>query len=104
VTAPDYSGVVDTSRPRPVRIAMFAGFVLQALLAVFAAAFAMAPTLVGSLLGVVALVQVAGWLFVEQKVTPLANPAVQTTDGTLVALTPDAPPPPPSSASFDSMD
>jgi hypothetical protein len=87
VTTPDYSTITDTSRPRPVRIAAFVGFVAQALLSTLAIALKLDPALVGSILGVITVSTLVGWLMVEGKVTPTSSPAVER-DGKLVALAP----------------
>lgn len=95
MTGPNYSEITDTARPRPVRYAAFGAALAQALLAVLAIALKMDPVLVGSLLGVITIGSLGGWLFVEQKVTPVSSPAGFTSAGNLVPLvhaeTPRAP-------------
>jgi hypothetical protein len=94
VPTPDYTGFgdfSDTSRPRPVRIAAFAGFFAQAVLSVLAILFKLDPTLVGAILGAIAAGSLGGGLFVESKVTPTSSPATLR-DDTLVPLVPARPP------------
>jgi hypothetical protein len=89
----DYSSFTDASRPRPVRIAAFLGFLAQGLLSVLAITLKLDPALVGSLMGIAALGSLGGWLFVEQKVTPTSSPTTLRGD-TLVPLAPVPPPVP----------
>lgn len=95
MTGPNYPEVTDTSRPRPVRYFAFGAALAQAVLVVLAIALKMDPVLVGSLLAVILVASTGGWLFVENQVTPVSNPAVVTSSGTLVPLvraeTPRAP-------------
>jgi hypothetical protein len=95
MTGPNYSEITDTSRPRPVRYAAFGAALAQAVLAVLAIALKMDPVLVGSLLGVITIASLGGWLFVEQKVTPTSSPATTTSAGNLVALVKAGSTPPP---------
>lgn len=93
MTTPDYSAITDTSRPRPVRISAFVGAAMTAALAVLTATEVWPPAVTGSLLGLVTIGSLAGWLFVEQKVTPTSSPATRLDDGTLTRLLPDTTPP-----------
>ena len=88
MTGPSYPEIVDVSRPRPVRISAFAGAAMTAVLSVLTATEVVSPVVAGSLLGLVTLVSIGGWLFVEQKVTPLSSPATTLGDGTLARLKP----------------
>lgn len=97
MTGPNYADFTDTSRPRPVRVTAFLATLATAVLAVLTATEVLSSAVAGSLLGVVTILGLGGWLFVEQKVTPVSSPAAVTRDGTLVPLveaaTPGAPPP-----------
>jgi hypothetical protein len=85
MTLPGYSDITDTSRPRPVRWAAFLGALATTVLATLAITLRIDPALLGSLLGVISIAQLGGWLFVEGQVTPTSSPAVKR-DGVLTAL------------------
>lgn len=79
----------DLARPRPVRVTAFLGTLAQGLLVVLALALRWDGTLVAALVGVIAILSMAGWLFVERHVTPMSDPR----DGHGRQLVPAATPP-----------
>ncbi|CRK59089.1 hypothetical protein [Alloactinosynnema sp. L-07] len=74
--------IEDLDRPRPVRITAFAGLLAQALLVVAALIWALSPALVAAIVGVIAVAQTGGWLWVEKQVTPISEP--RNDDGVLL--------------------
>lgn len=64
----------DMTQPRPVRITNFIQTLLLALAGILAILLKWAPELIGSITLAIGILGGAGWLFVEQQVTPLAKP------------------------------
>lgn len=85
MTHPTPGDIVDLDRPRPVRIAAFLGLLAQAVIVLLALLWSWSPQIVAATVGIVAVAQLGGWLFVERRVTPTSSPAVRR-GGQLVPL------------------
>jgi uncharacterized membrane protein len=85
------SNFTDTGQPQPVRISAFAGLLAKAILVVLGLALPMSSDLLAALVGVVAVLELAGWLWVRTQVTPVASPRGQTGQPLVPARTGDLP-------------